>query len=155
MGDMQTTTATPTTRSPFRLALPFRHTIDLTPAAEWRARATEAQRLTTQLPILRDGWGPSPVRRYAETALALDAAVWETARRHQVDVTTACTVADVADRLSRAGAIVPPARDAAAILSALLQAGAEGAIDDLTIEADAVRAATRLIGYLELRARMG
>jgi hypothetical protein len=117
--------------------------------------ATEAQRLTSQLPILRNGWGPSTLHRYAEAALALDAAVWETARRQEADVTTACTVAEVAERLSRAGAIVPPARDAVSTLSALLDAGANGEIDDLTVEPDAVRAADRLIGYLELRARMG
>jgi hypothetical protein len=155
MEDMQTTTMTTTARSAFRLPLSFRRTTTSTPAAEWRTMATDAQRLTSQLPILRDGWGPSNLHRYADAALALEAAVWEAARRHEADVTTACTGVEVADRLSRAAAIVPPARDAVSTLSALLDAGANGEIDDLTIETDAVRAADRLIGYLELRARMG
>ena len=106
----------------------------------------ELARLTRDLPHLR-----TPLSLdLADAGIRLDAAVWEVARRHNVDVCTTCSVLDVADKLASDGWSTGPARDA---LRALVMLRGSGAAT--TDTPTAVLAAARLIGYLELRSRLG
>lgn len=102
--------------------------------------------LTQDLPHLRTDL-PTDL---ADAGIRLDAAVWEVARRHHVDVCTSCSVLDVADALAADGWSTGPARDA---LRALVMLRGSGA--NTTDTPTAVLAAARLIGYLELRSRLG
>lgn len=109
----------------------------------------ELTALTHDLPqLVRGGWtAPLPVGTQ-EAVLRLDAAMWEVARTHGVEVCTECGLLDVIDRLAAQGWDGGPARDA---LRAFVMLRAAGTTDDLA----AVHAAARLISYLELRARFG
>lgn len=133
MGPMTTviTTATTITRQPRRLDTD---------------EVAELARLTRELPHLRT---PLPLD-LADAGIRLDAAVWEAARRHNVDVCTTCSVLDVADKLAANGWSTGPARDA---LRALVMLRGSGT--NTTDTPTAILAAARLIGYLELRSRLG
>lgn len=111
-----------------------------------RDEVAELARLTRELPHLR---APLPLD-LADAGIRLDAAVWEVARRHQVDVCTTCSVLDVADELAANGWSTGPARDALRALVMLRGAGVPA-----TDAPAAILAAARLIGYLELRSRLG
>ncbi|HEV7887755.1 MAG TPA: hypothetical protein VGO92_09360, partial [Acidimicrobiales bacterium] len=57
--------------------------------------------LTAHLPLLlRGGWTTPTPLGLSEGALRLDAAMWEVAYRHGVDVGATCNVLDVVDKLS-------------------------------------------------------
>jgi hypothetical protein len=110
----------------------------------------ELHALTARLPQLVKGWSaPLPVdaARHLDVALRLDAAMWEVARRHGIDVRPGDTVFDVVDRLSANGWSHGPARDAlrAFVMLRWSPVGSGGGL----------REAARVIAYLELRARYG
>lgn len=132
MSDMTTVLTTPIIRS-----LPRR--LDGDEVAELAA-------LTRDLPHLRT---PVPAD-LADANIRLDAAVWQVARRHHVDVCPSCSVLDVADRLTASGWSTGPARDALRALVMLRGSGTQ-----TTDTPTALLAAARLVGYLELRARLG
>jgi hypothetical protein len=106
----------------------------------------ELARLTRDLPHLRTAL-PLDL---ADAGIRLDAAVWELARRHDVDVCPTCSVLDVADKLASDGWSTGPARDALRAL-VMLRGSGTATTDTPT----AILAAARLIGYLELRSRLG
>ena len=88
----------------------------------------QAETLVSQLPILvRGGWTPAVSFDPDEALLRLQAAMWEVA--------------------ARGVAIVPPATEAARLLTGLLTRP--------TVGSAVLRAAARLVAYLELRARFG
>jgi hypothetical protein len=106
--------------------------------------------LTAHLPQLVRGWSvPIPVG-LADAALWLDAAMWDAARRFDVDLCATCTVFDVVDGLSRRGWSSGPARDALRAFVML-----RWAPQTMAAELAACRAAGRLLAYLELRTRFG
>lgn len=111
----------------------------------------ELARLTADLPYLTKGsWSPSLPVGMTEAAMRLQVAVWEVARRNDVDVCTDCTLAQVADALALKGWSTGAARTA---LRALVMVG--GAGDAFSDDVRAVQAVARLIGYFDLRARLG
>lgn len=88
----------------------------------------QAETLVSQLPILvRGGWTPAVPLDPDEALLRLQAAMWEVA--------------------ARGVPIVPPATEAARLLTRLLTRPTVGLTE--------LRAAARLVAYLELRARFG
>jgi hypothetical protein len=102
--------------------------------------------LTANLPHLRTHLPADLV----DAAIRLEAAVWEVAQRHDVEVCPTCSVLDVADALAGNGWSTGPARDALRAL--VMIRGARRATTDTPV---ALLAAARLIGYLELRSRLG
>lgn len=121
------------------------------------ASLDQARRLAYQLPVLRQGFA---VRRIPEgwdaVVLRLDAALWEVAAAHDVQVTAGTSRDDLARLLAARGVIVPPAEGAVRALTAVLAAAAAGdLVDPGDLAADAARVAARVVGYLELRARFG
>lgn len=87
-----------------------------------------AETLVSQLPMLvRGGWTPAVPLDPDEALLRLQAAMWEVA--------------------ARGAPITPPATEAARLLTPLLARS--------TWNLAALRAAARLVAYLELRARFG
>ena len=111
-----------------------------------RDEVAELARLTRDLPHLRT---PLPLD-LADAGIRLDAAMWEVARRHEIDVCTTCSVLSVADKLAAKGWSTGPARDALRAL-VMLRGSGTATTDTPT----AILAAARLIGYLELRSRLG
>lgn len=106
--------------------------------------------LTAQLPQLVTGWSaPVPIG-LADAALRLDAAVWNLARRFDVDMCATCSVFDVVDGLSRHGWSNGAARDA--LRAFVMLRWAPGTVES---ELTACGAAGRLLAYFELRTRFG
>jgi hypothetical protein len=103
----------------------------------------ELCRLTASLPQLIVGGYTAPLP--LDPAMRLDAALWQVAQRAGVDVGCQDTVFDVVDRLtSDAGWSSGPARDALRAYTMLRWSAGRD-----------LRAAARVIAYLELRARFG
>lgn len=142
------------TKIPPKVAVRPRRRSDET-TVDWRGAVTTASRYASQLPQLVTGWAPAQPVGYEEGLLRLEAALWELAARQNVEVGTLCRIEDVADRLVVTAGLVPPARDAIRVLAPLLRRGADGLVEDVTIEVDALRTAARVVSYVELRARLG
>lgn len=101
----------------------------------------ELCKLTAGLPQLVTGYAAAlPL----DPALRLDAALWQVAERHGVEVGCGDSVFDVVDRLAANGWSHGPARDALRAFTMLRWSAGRD-----------LRAAARVISYLALRARFG
>jgi len=113
---------------------------------------TELRALTAHLPQLVTGW-TTPL--YVDAALRLDAAMWELACRHDVEVGPDAHVLDVVDGLASKGWSTGHARDALRAFVMLRWGGGDPAGDDPAGDDLEPRTAARLLSYLELRTRFG
>ena len=116
----------------------------------------EAGRLSHELPVLRGGFRIHRLPEdHAALALRLQAALWEVAARHDVAVCPGASIQELARLLVSRGAIVPPAGDAVRLVDAVLDVKGQGEVSTTPRADDVARVVTRLVGYLELRARFG
>jgi hypothetical protein len=111
--------------------------------------------LTAHLPVLVQGdhTPPRPVT-IDEALVRLDAAVWQAAASHHVDMCCESTMLEVADRLTAAGWTSPSA-SAAVRATVMLRYAAGRTATTVEDEVDVLDAAARLTAYLELRTRFG
>lgn len=135
------TTALTASVAPLRRSLPRRLRDE---------EVAELARLTAGLPHLHAPAPRAPTDTLADGVIRTEAALWEVARRHHVDICPRCSVLDVADALAAKGWTTGSARDA---LRAVVMLSAATRVD--SSDRRAAAAVDRLIGYLELRARMG
>jgi hypothetical protein len=112
----------------------------------------EVTRLTADLPQLVTGWSTAMPVGLDDAAMRIEAAVWQVATRHGIDLCPECSTLDVADALALKGWSAGAARDAlrALVMLRSLRPAATTAHEIL-----AARAAGRLVSYLELRSRFG
>ncbi|HZQ28124.1 MAG TPA: hypothetical protein VFA94_10545 [Acidimicrobiales bacterium] len=111
--------------------------------------------LTVHLPVLLPG-GHTPSRPVSvdEALVRLDAAVWQAAASHGIDICCDSTILEVADRLTAAGWTSPSA-SAAVRAMVMLRYAAGRTPATVADEVDMLDAAARLTAYLELRTRFG
>src|SRR5688500_1870950 len=104
-----------------------------------------ARTLVAQLPVLvRGAWAPPVALGAADSALRLEAAVWELACRRDVPVEPGSTAGEVARALAARGALAPPAAEAVILVTELL---ADAHVGDAV---ESCRVAARLTAYVEL-----
>jgi hypothetical protein len=108
-----------------------------------------------QLPVLATGHSVAMPVSVDEGLLRADAALWDVACRHDVDIDAGLGWLSVSDRLRRAGWGEGPSRFALRALDMLAVVRASGPPDDIAQQVALCRSIGRLTAYLELRATFG